>query len=125
MGVYEAVLIIEDEEGERRIAARLSSDGETCRIEAEGASYTVCAGTPLRIAHEGELAYALELDPARVTETELKTPYGILPAKVQTHSLRRYGEGCFEAEYTLHLAGYPLRRKIGLHPAVEKRGESE
>lgn len=127
----EWILITEDEEGARRVPAKmLGGEGGVYRFTAAGAAYTVQRGAALRIACEGELCYELELDLLRATAAELSTPYGSLPVEVRTHSLSFPEEGGFEAEYTLCLAGQPSRRKIACSPAragsaAEQAGKAE
>lgn len=112
-----AELFIADEEGERRVAARLfRSAGGGYSFTAAGADYTVHRGAALRVACRGELSYELEFDLLRTTSAEIETPFGTLSAELCTHSLSFSENGGFEAEYTLVFAGRPSRRKIAFRP---------
>lgn len=74
------------------------------RFSAEnGDTFAVRCGPVCSVRRTGEISYEMVFSPGQWTKTEIRTPYGAVPARVYTFGLERRADG-FSAVYTV---GYP------------------
>lgn len=97
----------------------------------DGARFCICAGEPLRVAREGEIAYELALDPRAESDAVIRSPFGEIPVRVRTLRAERVREGerfALDCAYLLDFSGELQRHRLRftVRPqAAEKEGKDD
>lgn len=81
----------------------------------DGARFCICAGEPLRVAREGEIAYELALDPRAESDAVIRSPFGEIPVRVRTLRAERVREGerfALDCAYLLDFSGELQRHRL-------------
>lgn len=97
----------------------------------DGARFCICAGEPLRVAREGEIAYELALDPRAESDAVIRSPFGEIPVRVRTLRAECVREGerlALDCAYLLDFSGELQRHRLRfvVRPqAAEKEGKDD
>lgn len=81
----------------------------------DGARFCICAGEPLRVAREGEIAYELALDPRAESDAVIRSPFGEIPVRVRTLRAECVREGerfALDCAYLLDFSGELQRHRL-------------
>lgn len=81
----------------------------------DGARFCICAGEPLRVAREGEIAYELALDPRAESDAVIRSPFGEIPVRVRTLRAACVREGerlALDCAYLLDFSGELQRHRL-------------
>ena len=128
-------MIAESPSGTERFAApaMVAEDGgvPVYTFAHDGARFCICAGEPLRVAREGEIAYELALDPRAESDAVIRSPFGEIPVRVRTLRAERVREGerlALDCAYLLDFSGELQRHRLRftVRPqAAEKEGKDD
>lgn len=85
------------------------------RFPGEGCDFCLRFGSTVALERAGEISYAIRLDPSAETSAEIRTPYGVISAAVQTGDLRMHARGgsfFFLADYVLSFSDFSQKHRI-------------